>query len=149
MCASFLLQLQYMYLQFQNMHGLMCTFVEIHVLVCTLRFLVTIAIHAPTVSKHARINVCCTNQFFKLTTVKPFAIYSSNIFLKLSQSQKFWWGFSQHPFLRTIFGWRFLLHYFWLENWKHKYAYWINRVTMCDQWNIILSSEMRISSQYA
>ena len=89
-CASFLLQLQYTYLQFQNMHGLMCTFVEIHVLVCTLRFLVTIAIHAPTVSKHARINVCCTNQFFKLTTVKPFAIYSSNIFLKLSQSQKFW-----------------------------------------------------------
>ena len=43
----------------------------------------------------------------------------------------------------------FCFMFFWLENWKHKYAYGLrkNSVTMCDQWNIILSSTPCIQKQ--
>ena len=43
----------------------------------------------------------------------------------------------------------FCFMFFWLENWKHKYAYGLrkNSVTMCDQWNIILSSTPCLQKQ--
>ena len=50
--------------------------------------------------------------------------FSSNIFLKSSQSQKCLWGFSRHPFLRTIFGWRFFASLFLIGEMETQVRIW-------------------------
>ena len=82
-------------------------------------------------------------QFLELTTVLTSAIFSFEFFLKLSQSQKCLWGFlldalsSEQFWLKDLFfDWR-------IGNTSTHMAFPVsseNRVTMCVQWNIILSS---------